>query len=343
MTSKLRLLRILAYTCVALLASQAPALAQPAADFYRGKTISLYVGFPPGGGYDLYGRMMLPYFSKHIPGNPTIVIKNMLGGSGIRAAGYMSNATPQDGTSLGLFLDHTSLGKVLGGAGEFDPVKMVWIGRIVSTATVSLVWHTSPVQSVDEAKTREIIIAASVPSNSASFIPTALNDLYGTRFKVIKGFLGSPDQALAMQRGEVNAIGGISWEAVQMNHQDWLAEKKAKVLYALGARRLKALPNVPSLLDFAVDERARNILSLLGSGPDIGRSLVAEPGIPPERAAVLRRAFMATMEDPEFVTEMHKRNLEVEPLSGEEVQRIVEASAATPKDLVEQAKRYIGQ
>src|SRR5262249_43511844 len=123
----------LGLACVALLAAQATAVAQPAADFYRGKTISLYVGFPPGGGYDLYGRVMLPYFSKHIPGNPTIVIKNMLGGSGIRAAGYMSTVTPQDGTSLGLFLDHTTLGKVLGGAGDFDPVKMVWIGRILST------------------------------------------------------------------------------------------------------------------------------------------------------------------------------------------------------------------
>jgi tripartite-type tricarboxylate transporter receptor subunit TctC len=326
-----------------MLLLQAPAFAQGAADFYRGKTISLYVGFPPGGGYDLYGRVLLPYFSRHIPGNPTIVIKNMLGGSGIRAAGYMSTITPQDGTSLGLFLDHTSLGKILGGAGEYDPNKMVWIGRIVSTATVSLVWHTSPVQTVEQAKTREVVIAASVPSNSASFIPTALNDLIGTKFKVIRGFQGSPDQALAMERGEVNAIGGISWEAVQLNHQDWLAAKKIKVFYALGARRIRALPEVPGLLDFAFDARSRNILSLLGSGPDIGRSLVAEPGIPAERAAVLRKAFMETVTDPEFVSDMHKRNLEVEPLPGEELQRIIAAMAATPTELVEQAKRYIGQ
>jgi tripartite-type tricarboxylate transporter receptor subunit TctC len=340
---KFRPFRHLLCMAAAALALPAGANAQPAADFYRGKTISLYVGFPPGGGYDLYGRVMLPYFSRHIPGNPTIVIKNMLGGSGIRAAGYISSVTPQDGTSLGLFLDHTSLGKVLGGAGEFDPVKMVWIGRIVSTATVSLVWHTSPVQTVEEARSREILIAASVPSNSASFIPMALNDLYGTKFKVIRGFLGSPDQALAMERGEVNAIGGISWEAVQLNHQDWLATKKIKVLYALGARRIKALPDVPSLLDFATNERSRNILSLLGSGPDIGRALVAEPGIPAERAAILRKAFMETMEDPEFVSDMHKRNLEVEALSGEEVQRIVAADVATPRELIEQAKRYVGQ
>src|SRR5437588_10415359 len=145
--------------CASVLALyvQAPANAQSAADFYRGKTISLYVGFPPGGGYDLYARVVAPYFARHIPGNPSIVVKSMLGGSGIMAAGYMTNITPQDGTSLGLFLDTTTLGKVLGGPGQFDPVKLVWIGRIVSTATVSVVWHTAPVQSVEEAKHRPLL------------------------------------------------------------------------------------------------------------------------------------------------------------------------------------------
>src|SRR5207253_7104121 len=130
----------------------------------------------------------------------------------------------------------------------FDPVKLVWIGRIVSTATVSVVWHTAPVQSVEEAKHRQLLIAATVPSNSAAFIPTALNDLIGTKFKIILGFRGSPDQALAMQRGEVNAVGGMCWEAIKNNHQDWLSERKIKVLYTQAARRLKELPNDPGLL-----------------------------------------------------------------------------------------------
>jgi tripartite-type tricarboxylate transporter receptor subunit TctC len=330
--------------CALTLVAHAPAQAQQAvADFYRGKTISLYVGFPPGGGYDLYARVVAPYFARRIPGQPAIVIKSMLGGSGIRAAGYMTGITPQDGTSLGLFLDTTTLGKVLGGPGDFDPVKLTWIGRIVTTATVSVVWHTSQAQSVEEAKHKPLIIAATVPSNSAAFIPTALNDLIGTKFKVILGFRGSPDQALAMVRGETDAIGGMSWEAIQANHAEWLTEKRIRILYTQGARRIKDLPNDPGLLDFAVDERSRNILALLGSGPDIGRSFVAEPNIPADRAAALRRAFTATMEDPEFVAEMKKRNLNIEPLSGEEVQRIVAASVATPKELVDQAKRYIGQ
>jgi len=341
-TTKPSLVTLLGVGAIALLAIS-PAAADPVADFYRGKSISLYVSFPPGGGYDIYARVLAPHFTRHIPGNPAIVIKNMEGGSGVKAASYISTITPQDGTSLGLFLDTLTLGKVLGGPGEFDPVKLVWIGRIVSTATVSVVWHTSPVQTVEAAKRDELVIAASVPSNSSSFIPTALNDLIGTRFKIIRGYHGSPPMALAMERGEVHAVGGMSWEAIQTTKADWLAEKKIKVLYAQGARRIKELPGDPGLFDFVVDERSRKILGLLGGGPDIGRAIVAEPGIPPERAAALRQAFAATVADGEFIADMHKRNLNVEPLTGEDVQRIVESAAATPKELVEQAKRYAGQ
>jgi tripartite-type tricarboxylate transporter receptor subunit TctC len=319
------------------------AAADPVADFYRGKVITLYVGFPPGGGYDLYARVLAPHFTRHIPGNPPIVIKSLLGGSGIKAAGYMTGITPQDGTSLGMFLDALTLGKVLGGPGEFDPVKLVWIGRIVSTATVSVVWHTSPVQTIEEAKHRELLMAGTVASNTSNFIPAALNDLIGTKIRVIMGFRGSPDQALAMMRGETNAIGGMSWEAIQTNHQDWLTEKKIRVLYAQGAHRIPDLPNDPGLLDLAVDERSRQVLGLLGGVSDVGRTIVAEPNIPPERAKALRDAFMATMQDPQFIAEMKARHLNIEPLSGQEVQKMVASFVATPRELVDQAKRYIGQ
>ena len=326
-----------------ILMTPAPAMADQIADFYHGKSINLYVSFPPGGGYDIYARVLVPHFTRHIPGNPAIVIKNMEGGSGVKAASYISTITPQDGTSLGLFLDTLTLGKVLGGPGEFDPVKLTWIGRIVSTATLAMVWHTAAVQSVAQAKEHQIIIAASVPSNSSSFIPTALNDLIGTKFKIVRGFPGSPPMALAMERGEVEAIGGMSWEAIQLTKPDWLAENKAHGLYTHGAHRIKDLPDVPGLLDLAVDDKSRRILGLMGGGPEIGRSIVAEPGIPGERAAALRKAFMETMEDADFVADMHKRNLNVEPLPGEEVQTIVANAAATPKELVQQASRYAGQ
>jgi len=320
-----------------------PAAADPIADFYHGKTITLYVGFPPGGGYDLYARVFAPHFTRHIPGNPPIVLKSMLGGSGIKAAGYMTSVTAQDGTSLGTFLDALTLGKMLGGPGEFDPVKLTWIGRIVSTATVSVVWHTSKVQTIEEAKHRELLMAGTVASNTSNFIPAALNDLTGTKIKVIMGFRGSPDQALAMMRGETDALGGMSWEAIQTNHQDWLTENKIRVLYTQGAHRIADVPDAPGLLDLAVDERSRHILGLLGSVPDIGRTIVAEPGIPAERAKALREAFMATMQDPDYIAEMKQRHLNIEPMRGEELQKMVASFVATPKELVDQARRYVGQ
>ncbi len=316
---------------------------QRVVDFYRGKQISLYVSFPPGGGYDIYARLFAPFFQRHIPGEPTIIIKNMEGGSGVRAASFLTGVTAQDGLSLGMFLDTLTLGKVLGGPGEFDPNKLVWIGRINATATVALVWRKSRAQSVEEAKTTEIIVAGSVPSNSSVFIPRALNDLIGTKFKIVLGYQGSPPMALAMERGEVDAIGGMSWEALQLEKRSWLDDKLVKILFTQGANRYRELPDVPGLLDFATDTRSQTLLGLLGSGPDIGRALVAEPGIPIDRAAALRQAFMATMADPDWIAEAAARNLGLDALSGEAVQAIVAGAVATPRDVLDQARKYIGQ
>ena len=333
----------LALALLTLLGLACAASADDVASFYRGKQISLYVSFPPAGGYDIYARVFAPHFQRHIPGNPQVVVKNMEGGSGVRAAAYITSVTAQDGLSLGLFLDTLTLGKVLGGPGEFDPQKLVWIGRMNATATVALAWHTAKAQSVEDAKTTEIVIAGSVPSNSSVFIPTALNDLVGARFKIILGYQGSPPMALAMERGEVDAIGGISWEALQLEKRDWIEQKKIKLLFTQGARRYRELPDVPGLLDFATDDRSRTLLGLLGSGQDIGRSIVAEPGIPPERAAALRQAFMQAIADPIWLEEARKRNLGVDALSGSDLQTIVSQAAGTPKDVLDQARKYIGQ
>jgi tripartite-type tricarboxylate transporter receptor subunit TctC len=330
--------RTLAFGLALLIAPAAAA--QTVEDFYRGKTLSLYVGFPPGGGYDIYARMFAPHFGRHIPGKPSVVVQNMEGGVGAKAAAYMSNATRQDGTALGMFLDNLTLGKVLGGPGEFDPAKLVWIGRIVDTATVAVVWHAAPALTVEEAKRSEVIVGASSASSSSSFIPLALNDLAGTKFRVVRGYQGSGPMALAMERGEIHALGGMSWEAIQTSKQDWLAERKVRFLYTLGARRHKDLPDVPGIAEFAATPDARKVLELLGSGPDIGRSIAAEPGIPAKRAAALRRAFMEAVADPALVDEAKRRNLGLNPLTGEEVQKIVADAMATPRELVEQAQRY---
>jgi tripartite-type tricarboxylate transporter receptor subunit TctC len=333
---------LLVSVCLSALALCSPAKAEPAADFYRGKTVSIYVGFPPAGGYDIYARIVAPHFSRHIPGNPTVTIRNMDGGSGVRAASYLTGISAQDGTSLGLFLDTTTVGKLLGGPGEFDPAKFVWLGRVASTDSVAMVWHTAPAQTVEETKRIEIAMAVTQPGTSTSMIASALNDLVGTKFRLVRGYQGSPPMALAMERGEVDAMGGMSWDAVKTTKQDWLTEKKARVLYTFGMRRLADLPDAPALVEFAIDDQSRTILSFLGGGAEVGRSLVAEPGTPPERAAALRKAFMDTMNDPDFRADMTRRNLAVEPMSGEEVQKLIASSVATPPALIERARRYVG-
>ena len=328
--------------CVLLLMGGATVCAQPAPDqFYRGKTINIYVGFPPGGGYDIYARMVAMFLGRHVPGNPTVIVHNMEGGVGVRAAAYLANATPQDGTSLGVFLDGLTLTKVLGGPGSFDPVKFNWIGRIVSTATFAMVWHTASAQTVEQAKIHEITVGATSVSSSSSYIPLALNDLDGTEFKVIRGYTGSAPIALAMERGEINAHGGMALETILANKQDWLTEQKAKFLYYLGAHRYPEKSEVPALLDFATDDRSRSILSLLGSPVDIGRSFAAEPGAPSDRVTALREAFMQTTRDPEFVAAMKDRNLLIEPVEGRELQNMVIAVTRIPSDRISQAKRYL--
>jgi tripartite-type tricarboxylate transporter receptor subunit TctC len=204
-----------------------------------------------------------------------------------------------------------------------------------------MVWHTAPAQTVDEAKKTEITMAVTQPGASTSMIASALNDLVQTKFALVRGYQGSPPMALAMERGEVHAMGGMSWDAVKTTKQDWLRENKARVLYTFGARRLKDVPEAPALVDLAVDDRSRILLALLAGGADVGRSFVAEPGLPPARAAALRRAFMTTMADPDFLADMHKRKLTVEPLSGEEVHKIIASAMATPTNLVDHAKRYV--
>jgi tripartite-type tricarboxylate transporter receptor subunit TctC len=325
--------------CVALMHLASPVRADAVAEFYRGKTIGLYIGFPPGGGYDLYARIVAQHLPRHIPGSPSIVVHNMAGGVGVRAASYLSTVAAQDGTALGLFQDGLTLSKVLGGPGEFDPVKFAWIGRVVSTATFTMVWHTSPAQSVEDAKRQEINIAATVRNSSSSYVPLALNELVGTKFNVIRGYQGAAPMALAMERGEVHAHGGMALEAI---NQEWLVEKKARLLFYLGGQRHRDQPTVPGLLDLAVDDKSRRILGLFGGIVDVGRSFAAAPSTPPDRVAALRTAFMAMTADPAFVSDINKRNLSIEPLPGDEVQKIIAAAVATPPELVAQAGRYLG-
>ncbi len=326
-----------------LVAAMAPiqAAADAVSDFYRGKTVPIYVGFPPGGGYDLYARLVAAHFGNHIPGNPGIIVKNLSGGASRKAAAYIANATPQDGAALGMFLDHLTLGVALQGKAKFESDKFVWIGRVTPTTTIAYLWHTAPAKSVKDAIGKEIILAATRATSTSAVIPHALNEFVGTRFRPIVGYRGSAAFALAMERGETQGVGAMSWEAVKILKADWLRDKKINIIWTTGSQRHKELPDVPAIPEFARNADERKIMMAIASGTNIGRALAAEPGIPKDRARALRRAFMAMVRDPAFIADATKRQLSVDPIDGETLQRIVADIVATPKPLLKKINSFI--
>ena len=324
----------------AVILSSSVALGQTVEDFYKGKQISLYVGYPAGGGYDLYARLLAAHYSKHIPGRPVVTVKNMEGGNGVRAAGYMTAVTPQDGLSLGLFGQALALGKLMGGPGDFDPSKFQWVGRIMTGQAFAAAWHTTGVRTVGDVKTRELITATTATTNDAHFLPKALNDLVGAKFKLVTGYQGSSDMLLALERGEVEAVSGIGLEIIQGSRPTWLSESKINILFTFGIGRAKDLPNVPSLVELGVDAKSRQVLSLLGGGADIGRAIAAEPMIPPDRLEALRIAFWATVSDPEFIASAEKTKISLEPMKGAELQAVVSSVTGSSADVIAAARKY---
>lgn len=315
--------------------------ADAVSDFYGNKPVTIYVGHGAGGGFDLYARLVAAHYGEHIPGRPNVIVKNMPGGGARKAAAFLANASPQDGSALGMFAHSLTLETVLRPEAKFRMEKFAWIGRVTAATQLAYVWHTAPAKSVQDAIGKEITIASSSPTSTASMIPLVLNRIVGTKFRPILGYRGSAAMALATERGETDAAGAISLEALQSRHADWLRDKKINFLYTVGVRRLKEFPDVPALPEFAKTADDSTILAAIGATTEIGRALVGEPGIPKDRARVLRRAFMDMVRDPEFLADANKRKMPVDPLDGEALQKIVAEIASIPKPLVESLKEVI--
>jgi tripartite-type tricarboxylate transporter receptor subunit TctC len=310
-----------------------PAAAQPAADFYRGKTISLLVGSGEGGGFDLSARLMAQFLNRYIPGNPTIVVQNMPGASGLRVAEFVYNVAPRDGTTIAITQPSIVQHKVLNASARFNPAEYTWIGRLGGFVTYGVVWHTAPVQTIEAAKTRELVLGAVGPSGPGAMLPAALNRLAGTRITIVKGYKSAADMGLAIERGEVHGSGSSSFEFV--NNKGWLDKKLARLFFTIGLARSAKAPDAPTVVELAGDERGKGIMRLAASASEIGRSLLAPPGLAPERAAVLRQAFALMVKEPEFIAESARRGLDVEPLPPDDVLKIVADDLSMPADVVE--------
>ena len=314
------------------------AAAQPAQDFYKDSTINLYIGFPAGGGYDIYGRLVAKHLGGHIPGNPKIVPQNMVGAGGIRAANYLYSAAPKDGTALGIIPDTAPSEELLGTQGvAYVSKNLNWIGRITSSVNVQAFWHTSNISSLVDLMQRQGVVGGSGPAAPAVTYPKVLNALVGTKFKVVTGYGGAAESCLAMEKGEVDGC-LTAWSTVKAAKRAWLDEKKAKIVIQWGATRHPELPDIPAMVELGKTPEDRALLGLYASATEIGKSIVAPPGVLPERVKILRDAFSAMLRDAEVVAEVKKLNLDWDPMPGEELQRYIEQVSNVPPALIARAK-----
>ena len=319
-------------------ASTAPAQAADAvADFYKGKTIQVLVGFGPGGGYDLYARTLARYMGRHIPGNPTLVPQNMPGAGGVKAMNYLYNVARKDGTVMGTFARGLVIEPLLGHAQgtQFEAAKFSWIGSVSNEVSICAFWATSGIKTWDDVQKKPTIIGASAAGADSEIFPTVLRNLFHLPTKVVTGYSGGgADINLGMERGEVTGRCGWSWSSLLSQSKPLLDGKKINIVLQLALQKHEDLPNVPLIMDLPTTPENKAALKLIASRQSIARPFAAPPGVPADRLAALRAGFDATMKDPQFLAETKRLDLEVRPVSGQEVETLIKEIYASPPAIV---------
>jgi tripartite-type tricarboxylate transporter receptor subunit TctC len=315
---------------------------QPAMDFSR-KTVTIYIGNSAGGTYDLMGRLVARHLGHFLPGNPTVVPENMPGAGSLRAANYIFNVAPKDGTALGIVTDTIAVEQALHNpAVQFDARKLAWIGRVAASNAVHIMWHASKVQSIEDAKRFEAPVAGTGAGNVAETVPTLLNAVIGTRFKIIKGYPAANEAMLAMERGEVE--GAVpNWTTLKTTRASWLQDRKVKVILQDVSERGPELPDVPALGELGDTPEAKQLLGLYAGTSAIGRAFFGPPGLPPPVTKQLREAFAAMAKDPGFIADANQVNAELQFGSGEEVQGAVERTLNVPEPVLQRAREIFAR
>lgn len=322
-------------------AATGPAAAQSEADFYRGKTVKVVVGFPPGGGYDRYARLLARHYGPHLPGGKAkAIVQNMPGASGIKSGNYLYSVAPKDGTVIAIFNKSMPTYEILGRrAVKFKSVDFGWIGSIENPNSTVAVLSSSGIAGMDDAKKREVLMGAASVSGTQAMYPALVNAMLGTKFRVIAGYRGSKTITLAMERGEVMGM-SLPWSSWVSTKPDWVKAGKVKVLAQLGLKKDPEIPG-PFLLDLVKDDESRAIVKLISTDIAIGRTYVAPPGLTIRRLDSLRRAFDSAVADPKLLKDAKKVRVDVMPSSGIEVSRLVAGMFETPKAIVEKTKAAI--
>ncbi len=318
-----------------------PAAAQAPTDYYAGKTVQMIIGFGPGGGYDLWARILARHIGKHLPGNPTVIPQNLDGAGSFRAANYIYSVAPKDGTVMGLIARDAPLGPLTGAPGaQFDSTKMSWLGTPTTETNVCISYKTAQVKTAQDLLTKQLIVGDTGVGTGTHSYPKALTELLGMKFKIVGGYPSSSDVFLAMERGEVEGI-CESLDSVSTKRPDWISTKTVNLLFQGGTEPNPEIKDVPFVVGLAKNDQDKKSIEFLYAGQGIGRPFVAPPDLPPERLKMMRDAFDATMKDPEFIAEVKLRKLDLEPETGEHLEALIKKIYATPKPIVDKIGELI--
>jgi tripartite-type tricarboxylate transporter receptor subunit TctC len=320
-----------------------PVHAESVADFYKGKNVNLLIGYSAGGGYDLYARVLARHIGKHIPGKPSVVPQNMTGAGSLRAANYIYSVAPKDGTAFGTFARTLPMAPLLGGAAQFDGTKFTWLGSMTSDVTLCLSWSNSPIKSWDDMLTKPSTFGGEGPGSDPDLFALLYKNVFGAKLRLVTGYPGTNEITLAMERGEVDALCGISWSTVKARHAQWIKEKKIHILVQAALAKDPDLPDVPLALDLTSDPEKLQILKLILASQVMARPFAAPPGIPEERKVALIKAFEDTLKDREFLAEAAKLNLDVKLVTAKFIDNLLAELYRTPKDVLAKAAQAIAK
>jgi tripartite-type tricarboxylate transporter receptor subunit TctC len=335
--------RLAIQSAIAALACTAVAQAQGIADFYRGKTVSVVVGYAPGGGYDIYSRLLARHLSAHIPGKPTVIVQNMPGAAGVVASNYVYAVAPKDGTVIAAVDQNIPMFQLLGGKGvQYDIAKVAWLGSIASSNGIAMSWHTTNVTSIADVKAHEVSIGTTGSNDDAYVYAKALNALVGTQFKIIQGYSGTSSVNIAMENGEVQAMGRSSYYGFASQRPDWLRDKKINILVQIGLQKQPELGDIPLFVDLVQGPEEKQIASLVSMPTSIGYSHWLSPDAPADRVRALQDAYAQTLSDPELLAEAKQQGIEIRPKTASQMRDLVKAAADTPAPVRAKAASILG-
>ncbi|HTV38242.1 MAG TPA: tripartite tricarboxylate transporter substrate-binding protein [Xanthobacteraceae bacterium] len=321
---------------LSMLAAISAARAQSVEEFYHTHAVTIVVGNSAGGGYDLNARLLARHIGKHIPGNPTVIVQNHPGAGGLNAANYIYSIAPKDGSLIGI-VGRIQILEPLFSKQDFDGTKYTWIGSISSDVSTCISWRTSQVRTWGDLMTKTFTAAGQGAGADPDTYALMIKNLFGAKVKLVTGYPGTNEQTLAMERGEVDGLCGISYSTLKTRHRDWLKNKSINILVQNALEGTPDLPDVPVIVDFVKDKETMQIVKLIVSTEKMARPFMAPPGIPADRAAALRDAFMATMKDPDFIAEADHLGIEISPMTGSAIETLLKELYATPNDVVTKA------